>query len=403
MEDVRVYVGVGWSRDVDARKAGFEAAQKALASSGQTEANMAFVFSTIGYAPDQLLAGVKEVLKNAPVHGGTSFTGVMTPGGFLGGDTDAVAVMTMTTQCIDFGTGYAELGQDPEAAGRIAVEMALKMARKQADVPAEVPDIVLMAASPGSEEAVLRGIIQVIGEDVPLVGGSVADNSVEGKWHVFADQHALSSGVVVTTLFTHLPLGYNYASGYRPTDKKAVITKAVGRTVYELDGKKAIDVYADWTGQKVKDLAGMAILGASILKPVGVYNRENKFYLVKHPAIAHEDGSISLFAEVNEGDELVLMEASVDDLINEVPASIRAAMEMRQLEEEDVAALFLVHCGGRRGAMGDRIGEVVEAINKTLNYSAPFISYLTFGEQGCLPSGQNVHGDLLLSALVIGK
>ncbi len=403
MDDTRVHVGIGWSQDTDARRAGVEAAQKALASSHQTEANVAFVFSTIGYAPEQLLAGIGEVLKSTPVHGGTSFTGVITPDGFLGGDRDAVAVMTMTTQYVDFGVGYAELGQDPEAAGRAAVEMAVKTARKQADIPAEVPDIVLMAASPGNEEAVMRGIMQVIGEDVPIIGGSVADNTVEGNWHVFAGQRAMSAGVVVTALFTHLPLGYSYASGYRPTNKKAIITKAAGRTVYELNGKKAIDVYADWIGQSPKDLAGMAILGASILKPVGVYNRENKFHLVKHPGVAQDDGSIFLFAEVKEGDELVLMEASVDDLINEVPEAIRAAMEMRQLEEEDIAALFLVHCGGRRGAIGDRIGEVVETINKTLNYSVPFVSYLTFGEQGCLPSGQNVHGDLLLSALVIGK
>ena len=34
---------------------------------------------------------------------------------------------------------------------------------------------------------------------------------------------------------------------------------------------------------------------------------------------------------------------------------------------------------------------------------APFLHYCTFGEQGCLPSGVNVHCDLLLSALVIGS
>ncbi len=84
MDDTRVHVGVGWSQDKDARRAGFEAAQKALAGSGQTEANMAFVFSTIGYAPEQLLAGVSEVLKNTPIHGGTSFTGVNDSGRISG-------------------------------------------------------------------------------------------------------------------------------------------------------------------------------------------------------------------------------------------------------------------------------------------------------------------------------
>ena len=393
----RINVGFGWSNDADARKAGLEAARAALEN--RRRADIAFVFATVGYDPSQLLAGVNEGLRGIPIHGGTSFTGIITPAGYLGGETDAVGVLTMSTPQIDFGTGYAELGDDPEAAGRAAAEMALK----RTDIASGKPEAVLMTASPGDEEAIMRGIAQVVGEDVPIIGGSVADNTVEGKWHIFANQTSMSSGVVVTVLFSELPLGYFYGSGYRPTDKKAVATKSEGRTVYELDGKKAVEVYADWTGQDPASLAGMNILGASILSPVGVYNKDNDFYLVKHPGIAQDDGSIALFAEVSEGDEIVLMEASVDDLIGEVASTIKAAMDMSGLEAEDVAGLILVHCGGRRGGIDARIGEVADVVKKTLGEDVPFISYLTFGEQGCLPNGENVHGDLLLSALVIGK
>jgi len=68
-----------------------------------------------------------------------------------------------------------------------------------------------------------------------------------------------------------------------------------------------------------------------------------------------------------------------------------------------VAALIFVHCGGRRGAIDARIEEVTRAIRQVLEPETPFISYMTFGEQGALPDGTNVHGTLLLSALVIGK
>ena len=60
---------------------------------------------------------------------------------------------------------------------------------------------------------------------------------------------------------------------------------------------------------------------------MSVLDRENNFYVVKHPAVAQEDGSIALFAEVETGDELVLMEATVDDLLNEVSRTVEAAME----------------------------------------------------------------------------
>lgn len=393
----RINVGFGWSCDKDARKAGLEAAQAALGNGRAPD--IAFVFATVGYEPDPLVAGVNEGLGHVPIHGGTSFTGIVTPAGYLGGDTDAVGVLAVSSSQIDFGTGYADLGDDPESAGRAATEMALK----RTDVASGKPEAVFMTASPGDEEAIMRGIAQVVGDDVPIIGGSAADNTVEGKWRVFANRSALSSGVVVTVIFSELPLGYSYGSGYRSTGKKAIATKAAGRTVYELDGKKAVDVYADWLGQSPESLSGMNILGASILTPIGVHNEENDFHLVKHPGVSQDDGSIALFAEVNEGDEIVLMEASVDDLIDEVPSTIEAAMDMSGLDAEDVAGLILVHCGGRRAGIDTRIGEVADAVKRTLGEDVPFISCLTFGEQGYLPSGQSVHGDLLLSALVLGK
>ena len=396
--DDRILVGSGWSSDPDPRKAGYEAAHAALAEC-HGDADIVFVFATVDYEPHQLLAGVRDRVGVCPVHGGTSFTGVIGPAGFLASAQGVVSVMALSTPYIQFGAGYADLGKDAVAAGRAAAEMAASAP----DVTGGAPEVILMTASPGREEAVIQGIIQVWGEDVPIIGGSVADNSVEGKWSVFGNKAVMKDGVVVTAFYSSLPLGYAYGSGYRPTDKKAVITKAAGRTIYELDGKRAVDVYASWTGLDAGSLAGMNILGASLLKPVGVRDAESNFCLVKHPGVVQDDGSIAFFADVRQGEELVLLEATVDELLAEIEPTIQKAMDMASLEREDVAALILVHCGGRRGAIGDRMGEVPEAIRRALGPDVPFISYLTFGEQGCLDTGQNVHCDLLLSALVIGK
>ena len=393
----RISVGFGSSNEKDARKAGFVAANTAKESG--KGADIAFVFSTIGYDPQQLLAGIHESLGEVPVHGGTSFTGIVTPAGFLGGEDDAVGVLTLSSAHLQFGTGFAELGSDPAAAGRTATEMALK----QAGNTTGEPRAALMTSTPMDEEAVIRGITQVLGNSVPIVGGSAADNTVEGKWHVFANQTTMPSGVVVTVFCGDLPIGCAFGNGYHSTGKTAIATKASGRTIYELDGRKAVEVYADWTGQDAASLSGMSILGASILKPLAVYDTANDFYLVKHPGIAQEDGSIALFAGLDEGDAVVLMEATVDDLLAEIPKTITSAMAAAKLTADGVAALIFVHCGGRRGAIDARIEEVTRAIRQVLEPGTPFISYMTFGEQGVLADGTNVHGTLLLSALVVGK
>lgn len=395
--DDRIGVGFGWSNNPDAREAGREAAQTARVAAGG-DVSLAFLFASEEYDADRLLEGARSALGLAPIHGGTSSTGLLGPAGFLSSPTGVVGVLALTTPFIEFGVGYAPLGDDPQAAGRAAAEMALQ----QPDVPGGPPEAVIVTATPGSEEAVLRGVAAVIGEDVPVVGGSAADNAIQGNWKVWGREQAFSAGVVVTLIYTHLPLGYAYGSGYCSTEKKATVTRGSGRRLYELDGRPAADVYAEWTGESREALAGAAILGKSLLRPVASETSFENFAVVKHPAVVNEDGSIDLFADVREGEVLFLVEASCDDLLAAVTDTVQRAMDMAMLEKEDVAAVYLVHCGGRRAALDDRIGEVADRVKKVAG-DCPFISYLTFGEQGCLDSGRNVHGDLLLSALVIGK
>lgn len=393
----RIGVGFGWSRDPDARKAGAEAAQTALQGCGG-EANVAFVYTTVDYDLQELVAGVTSQTGIAPVHGSTSFTGILAPDGYLAAEKGVVGVLAMATPYIEFGLGYSEIGADAVAAGRAAAKMAMAAP----DVPGGMPEAVWLSATLGHEEALIRGISEVMGEDVPILGGTAADNSLEGKWRVFANQTVMSNGVVLTAMFSHLPMGYAYGGGYRATDKKAIATKASGRTLYQLNGRPALEIYADWIGSSREDLQGSAVMGASTLHPIAVYNAEAHFYGVKHPVGAARDSSITLAAEIKEGDEVTLMEASADDLVAAVPTVLEQAMDMANLEREDVAALLLIHCGGRRAALGDRITEIPPQIRKMVG-DAPFISCMTFGEQGVLETGRNMHCDLLLSALVIGK
>ncbi len=291
--DERIGVGFGWSSDPDARKAGAEAAQTAVNASGG-EPSVAFVFSTVDYDVQALVDGVASKVGVAPIHGGTSFTGLLGPDGYLTGEKGVVGVLVMSTPYIEFGLGYAEIGADPTAAGRTAAIMAMRAP----DVPGGLPEAVFLTSTVGYEEAVIRGISEVMGDDVPIIGGTAADNSMAGKWSVFANRNVIHSGVVLTALFSHLPMGHAYAGGYRPTDKKATVTKASGRTLFQLNGRPALQTYSGWIGSNMEDLLGAGIMGASTLRPVAVFNNEAQFYAVKHPVGASRDASIALAAEV---------------------------------------------------------------------------------------------------------
>jgi hypothetical protein len=61
----------------------------------------------------------------------------------------------------------------------------------------------------------------------------------------------------------------------------------------------------------------------------------------------------------------------------------------------------MIYCGGCKLAVGDDISEVARTVGLTLG-GTPFIGCFTFGEQGYLLD-KNVHGNLMISAVVFGK
>ena len=66
------------------------------------------------------------------------------------------------------------------------------------------------------------------------------------------------------------------------------------------------------------------------------------------------------------------------------------------------AYYLLVHCGGRRAGIGDRIGEVAEELKKEAG-GVPFLTEFTFGEYGFEQDGMNTCGGLMLSFTGVEK
>ncbi len=382
-----VRAGVGWSLAKDARTAAAEVVETASAGLQGESPRLALLFATVDMDLPVLVPQVARLLRGVPIFGGTSFTGILTPAGFQSGPNGVAGLMLLSG--VQAGVARCQIGENPRRAGAIASGLA----RRQAGQSRE-PDLFLMLTPPGSEEGVIAGIA-ARHPGVPVVGGSPGDNTIEGYWKAFANGRVLENSAVVAALYAP-KAGYAFGSGYRPTTRRAR-AGAEGRTLKTLDGRPALDVYAEWTGKRREDLiGGLKLLGESLLAPLATPLGET--YLIKHLATGNEDGTIAAFAEFADGEEVVLMEAAVDELIASAGDVVRRAAQGMKT----VHAAFLVHCAGRRVALGDRIGEVVGAVKSAIG-DAPFLSFCSFGEQGMLLPGTNLHGNLMLSALVIGE
>lgn len=345
-------------------------------------------------------AAVENVMsERSAVHGATSCLGVMSHHGpFVKGGLGAFAIWDSEG---DFGTGMQPIDGNSRAAASAATQAALSAA----DRPGEAPDVVWLSCSPGTEEEILAGIEDIIGPNVPILGGSAADDTVEGHWQLFDANQAIGNGVIVSVLFPSKPVSFAYQSGYAPTPHVGTVTKADGRLLKEIDGRPAADVYQEWNGGDVlpKGVGNrIAILSETTLAPLGRQLDEVggvPFYLLLHPAGLLSDGTLDLFADVAVGDHLTQMQGAPDQLAQRAGKVAALAAQSGELKSSDVAGALMVYCGGCMLAVQDRLEEVSNGVCDALP-NVPFMGVFTFGEQGMVMGEHNRHGNLMISAIV---
>ncbi|MDR2655433.1 MAG: FIST C-terminal domain-containing protein [Oscillospiraceae bacterium] len=350
--------------------------------------SVAFVYASVAYNLNELIAGIKEELPGVPVVGNTSFTGVISPEGYISGEKGFVGILGLSDEEAAVGVAASPKGECARETGRKVALEAMEKAGKTV-----APDYFYMVASPGEEEFYLKGISEVIGR-VPCFGGSAADNAIAGEWSVYDGDAIFPDGVAVAFFYTGRPLVNKFTGAYRETDDVGIITKVSDkRVLLEIDGVPALKKYASWTGADPEDLKGMNLLVATITSPLGVKDRLGDLTAIRHPMNGNDDYSMNIGANLAEKTAVIRMAATVDELIVSAAATLE---ELKAKCKAAPAAFHLVHCGGRRAGIGDRIDEVADAVRKAAG-DVPFIMEFTFGEYGFEDDGNNTTGGLMLS------
>ena len=355
---------------------------------------MAFLYTSVDCDVNKVIEGAKSELGTAPIIGCTSSAGIIVPDGFISSDHGFTGILALGDPDAQVGVAASERGKDPRETGKKVAIEAMKKADKKC-----APAYIYMIASPAEEEFYIKGIEDVVGR-VPIFGGSAADNTVEGKWSIYTNDTIFSDGVAVAFFYTDKEMENVYTGEYHETSNSGIITKIKGnRTLVEIDGEPAIKKYASWTGNKLKDLEADNLLVTTITAPLGVKDRLGDLVAIRHPMYGNKDGSMNIGANLAVNTAVIQMEATVDELINSTGKTMK---ELNKQMKGEVGAYLLVHCGGRRLGIGDRIDEVAKQLKKEAK-GVPFITIFTFGEYGVKDHGANTTGGLMLSFTAFGK
>ena len=149
----------------------------------------------------------------------------------------------------------------------------------------------------------------------------------------------------------------------------------------------------------IETLKGGNLLAESVLSPLGVKDRLGDLVAIRHPMNGNDDHTINVGNLVAEGTAIIRMECTQDELIDSTGETLNA---LKAGFPAKIGAYHLVHCGGRRAGIADRIEEVATQLIKAAD-GIPFIAEFTFGEYGFKDDGANTCGGLMLSFTGFGK
>jgi len=387
-----------WSITKDTKEA-VNTAFREIKNKSLHEPNLIFLYCSVEYDVKTILKEINALAPNVSIQGGTSCLGVMTESGFHSKDGLGLGLLGIHDPDGHYGVGAEKISGDAKLAAKQAINIALE----KCDCPGQVPSMVWVTAAPGNEEDVILGIQEVIGENVPITGGSSADNTVSGKWLQIADQELFNNAVVLTVMFPSTNVISAFHSGYEPTEKFGIVTKSNGRIVSEIDNKPAAQVYNDWSNNLIGDFIHKDgnILSITSLHPLGrIVGTVNSvpYYQLAHPDSVTSDGSISLFANIEEGEKLVYMSGTKDGLVNRAGRVAQASLTVHSTHPNQISGAIVVYCAGCMLTVQDRMEDVVSGLKTALN-NKPFLGIFTFGEQGCFVGGENRHGNLMISVM----
>lgn len=390
--------------ECDTRKA-CEAVLNELLADLTSEPDLIFLFASATHDIELMRRIFSDRFSVAQIHGGTSCLGAMSDQEVCISSGRGMSALAIWDPDGAYGSSAEAYGADPKCAARQALNSALEKAGRQG----EVPDLIWLTAAPGQEEAVIEAIKEVVGKRALIVGGSSADNDITGKWCQFTRESQFSEGLAVTVVFATGAVSSVFQSGYAPTGRSGRVTKSLKRRLYEIDHHRAADVYFEWSDRPAPPMHQgdnpRGILSDSTLAPLGKVSgnlASVPFHLLLHPSAVQPDGSIDLFADVQDGDEVFLMQGTKHSIVARAGRLALLAKADLQSKAAECSGALVVFCGGCMLAVEDEMDAVRRGIVEALGPIA-FVGVFSFGEQGQVLGGESQHGNLMISCTLFGN
>jgi hypothetical protein len=292
---------------------------------------------------------------------------------------DSVCLVLLASDKITARAAFiGDLSRDSLAAGR---ELAQRLNGPRSRVLFLLPD-----GLTGNGSAIIRGALDVLGQDFIIAGGTAGDRGRFQRTFQIINGECVHDALVgmMLDMPSEAEVGFGVMSGWRPMGIAKQVSEAVGNTVLRIEGQTALEVYGSFLGDKVSQLPAIgveypfALVDESGLVDERGIRAGEEYILLRAPmTVNHATGAIGFAAEIPQGAKIKMTRAKTEEVIAAAAEAAKRAMK-RLSGAPDV--VFFFSCMARKVVLGRRTDREIKAAQEVFGAGVPMVGFYTYGE-----------------------
>jgi hypothetical protein len=385
--------GVGISHDRHPVRAAQAAVAAALKAAAITQPDYVWLFASLGYDPEKLVAAVRAATGDAPLIG-CSGQGVIARG-----ETDessfSVSVMVIQSDELRF-TNYATAH-----AGLSFEQVGMALGEQLAPTIAD-DTIALFLFTDGltlNFDRLAAGLQSRLNlsQLLPILGGAAGSDIDMQVTYQFCDDQVFTDGTVVSLLSGPAQIAWSSNHGCVPIGTAYTITKAEGNLIYELDHQPVFNILRQYLTETDIEQWNRMIVSFCFGLSVPGYDDMTIRYLPRKDEIA---GSVMLQTEVHEGTKIWVVRRDQAAIINGT-AQLAADLN-HQLQGQTPKLVLQFDCYGRgRSVFTEQQKQTIQQqLQLNIGSQVPWMGFYSHGEIAPIGTQNAFHNYTLVLAAI---